>query len=139
MAYTWNGYTYNSTDSYVYFDRDPYTYTSGTGYWVDNYRNAPWNYIANHISWEVRNSRIYIYFHEDNYEIQISNYYLDNNHFRGQFWAGSENWEFDLVHTSSRNWKDYDWGWSDPYYYAPGKDGAKPAERPQRTVVPPTK
>lgn len=140
MAFTYNGYTYESTYSYINFNRDPYRYSSGTGYWVDYFSSdAPWQYIANHISWTVRDEVIYVYFEEDKYEIQITNYRLNDDHFMGRFYTDTgEAWNFDLVHTSSPNWGSYRYGYWD-YYYAPAQNGAKAPARPQRTVVLPTK
>ncbi len=78
---TWEGNTYmysyynnayyQSTYSYVDFSRDPFTYTSGTGHWIDYYSNAPWDYVANHIYWWVDNGVINIHFEEDNYTIYL--------------------------------------------------------------------
>ena len=61
---TWKGYMgvyrdydnrdYGSTYTELYFERDPYRYSSGRGYWVDYYKEHPWssrNYVASRISW----------------------------------------------------------------------------------------
>lgn len=150
---TWEGNTYmysyyndayyKSTYSYVDFSRDPFTYTSGTGHWIDYYSNAPWYYVANHISWQVDNGVIYIHFEEDNYTIYIERYRLNDNHFTGTiYWNRDYYFNFDLVHTSSPNWNSYTWstGWN-YYYYAPAAKGDKAkargnAERPQRVFNP---
>ena len=58
----WNNRYYDASYSEITFDRDPSTYSSGRGYWVDYYSNAPWDYIANHIRWTVRNRNILVYF-----------------------------------------------------------------------------
>ena len=70
---TWEGNMYAGTDyhgnyykalySQVCFLRDPYTYSSGSGYWVDYYDNNYWgnyNYVASHIEFTVRNRVINI-------------------------------------------------------------------------------
>ena len=139
---TWEGYThmqsyyngryYNSTYSYVDFTTDPFSFTSGYGHWVDYYSNAPWDYIANNIEWHVRNGVIEIYFVEDNYILYISDYRLTDRHFKGRvYWDEATDFEFDLVHTSSPRWDEYDYGYG--YYYAPSPNGKAP-ERPQRVL-----
>lgn len=138
---TWEGYThmqsyysgryYNSTYSYVDFSTDPFRFTSGKGHWVDYYSGAPWDYIANHIEWRVKDRVIEIYFVEDDYTIYIDNYRLSDSHFTGRvYWNKSTDFTFDLVHTSSPRWDHYHYGYN---YYAPGKDGKAP-ERPQRVL-----
>ena len=49
----WGGNTYTTTYSEITFLKDPYTYSEGTGYWVDYYSGAPWDYVANHIEWST--------------------------------------------------------------------------------------
>lgn len=61
----WNGHTYYSSYSILAFDKDPYEYASGTGYWIDYYSDAPWDYFASHIEWRVNNRNIEIYSRED--------------------------------------------------------------------------
>lgn len=136
MESYYNGHYYNSTYSYVDFSRDPFTYTSGTGHWVDYYSNAPWDYIASHIDWRVRNGVIEVYFEEDDYTIYIEDYRLDNRHFVGSiYWNRDYNKNFDLVHTSSPNWNSFDYSPGYYYDYAPGKNGARPASRPKRVLA----
>lgn len=139
---TWEGYTnmqaaydgryYNSTYSYVDFTTDPFRYTSGRGHWVDYFSNAPWDYLASHIEWRVRDKVIEIYFVEDNYTIYIDNYRLNDSRFQGRiYWNEWTDYTFDLVHTSSPRWDDYDYGY---YYYAPSADGKSSPQRPQRIL-----
>lgn len=139
---TWEGYTnmqavydgryYNSTYSYVDFTTDPFRYTSGRGHWVDYFSNAPWDYLASHIEWRVRDRVIEIYFVEDNYTIYIDNYRLNDSRFQGRiYWDDMTDFTFDLVHTSSPRWDDYDYGY---YYYAPSADGKPTPQRPQRIL-----
>ena len=73
---TWNGQTYMSSYSVIQFDRAPNNYDSGTGYWIDYYSGAPWDYFASHIDWIVSNGTIKIYSYEDD------SYYP---HFRNSF------------------------------------------------------
>ena len=42
----YDGRVYNSTYSEVTFLKDPGAYSSGSGYWVDYYSDAPWDYIT---------------------------------------------------------------------------------------------
>lgn len=136
MAAVYGGNTYESTYSYINFDRDPCQYSSGSGYWVDFYQSdAPWEYIANHISWTVSNGVICIHFYEDNYDIWIGSYRLTDGRFEGRFYTSDgEPWDFSLVHTSSPNWNDYTYGCY--YNCAPAVGGTQPsASRPQRTVA----
>ena len=130
---TWEGNMYVSTyynDRYydasyteVYFERDPYRYSSGAGYWVDYYNDNYWggyNYVASHIEWTVNNRTIKIYFVEDNETVYIDNYRLSDNYFNGEIsWCDGTWNQFSLRHVSSPNWGLYDhWGYGD-YYYDP--------------------
>lgn len=128
LAGTWNGkmyvssvydgYTYDATYSELYFDQDPYSYSSGVGYWVDHYAgDAPYAYIANHTRWTVRNGRIYIDLIEEGTSVQIANYRLDDGYFEGTIFYGEDRVDFRLMHTSSPNWGDYRYGF-DFYYNA---------------------
>lgn len=60
---TWEGNmlveygNHNALYSVIRFDQNDGFY-SGTGYWIDYYKGNYWhgnNYIANHITWTVRN------------------------------------------------------------------------------------
>ena len=39
MSSEWDGRVYDATYSEICFLRDPYRYSSGTGYWIDYYNN----------------------------------------------------------------------------------------------------
>ena len=80
---TWNGQTYMSSYSVIQFDRAPNHYDSGTGYWIDYYSGAPWDYFASHIDWIVSNGTIKIYSYEDDSYYYIYDYSLSDNHFSG--------------------------------------------------------
>ncbi|MBR5083343.1 MAG: hypothetical protein IKX33_01995 [Prevotella sp.] len=142
---------YDATYSEVCFLRDPYRYSSGTGYWVDYYDRGYWggyNYIANHIEWRVDFGTLYVYFVEDDYELRIYDYDLDDNYFVGVIVGeDGQRLRFSLRHVSSPNWNNYRWGYADyydPYYYsnenatgmqrAKAKDGntTEVPDRPQR-------
>lgn len=43
----WDGRYYDATYTEITFLKDPYAFSSGTGYWVDYYSDAPWDYVAN--------------------------------------------------------------------------------------------
>lgn len=116
---TWGGEMYFAS----YYDGNYYysnytklefiqrAYNRGEGYWVDYYSQAPWDYVANHITWEVRNGVIYIRLLEDNYYVEIRDYDIDRHNFSGYVYYEGENRHFDLYHTSSPNWNNYDYGW----------------------------
>ncbi|MBQ6204917.1 MAG: hypothetical protein IJK46_12600 [Prevotella sp.] len=127
VSHRWDGRYYDASHSYIYFDRDIYRNARGYGYWVDEYRNAPWgSYIANHISWKVRNRDIIVYFEEDDYEVTIYDYSLNDRYFEGYIYTyDNKKVSFSLRKTSSRNWDNYYYGWdywgdyywNDYYYY----------------------
>lgn len=114
----YSGTVYRASRSVIQFDKDYYDYASGTGYWIDYFSRAPWDYFASHIDWRVVNGRIQIYSHEDNSYFYIYDYSLSENHFRGYLdseWGDAM--EFSLVKTSSPYWDDYTWGWGSYYGY----------------------
>lgn len=112
VSSTYNGRTYDTTYSEICFLRDPYTYSSGTGYWIDHYRNTGWgrNYVANHIEWTVDNGTITVYFMEERTTVQIRDYGLNGKYFKGTIYYGKQIVDFRLTHVSSPNWSDYDYG-----------------------------
>lgn len=118
----YDGHDYYATHTEITFDIDPFRFTKGSGYWVDYYSGAPWDYIANHISWRVDNGNIYIYFREDDTSVVISDYQLSDDRFSGYIADGDCDVYFNLIHTSSPNWNNYSyWGyddWCDDYYYS---------------------
>ena len=108
----WNNRYYDASYSEITFDRDPSTYSSGRGYWVDYYSNAPWDYIANHIRWNVRGGNIRVYFVEDDYEAEIYDYRLSYNYFDGYIYTyDDKEVEFHLTKTDSPDWGRYNYGW----------------------------
>lgn len=138
--YDYNGYTYSASYSVLAFDRDPYSYASGSGYWVDYYSNAPWDYFATRISWTVVNGEIRIYSIEEGKYYYISDYSLSNGSFHGYIddGYGSAPIEFHLYKTASPDWNDYDWdGWGsyNSYYYSPAKKSqSKESSTPEKPV-----
>ena len=116
----WDGRTYDATYSEICFLRDPYRYSSGSGYWVDHYSNYGWgrSYVANHIEWNVNYGRIEVYFVEEGTTIFIEDYRLNDSYFEGTIYDGYNYVDFSLRHVSSPNWNDYYYGWDTYYYYA---------------------
>ena len=139
----YDGRDYYATHTEITFDIDPFRFTKGSGYWVDFYSGAPWDYVANHISWRVDNGNIYVHFREEGTSVVISDYRLSNSRFSGYIADGDYDIHFNLTHISSPNWDHYNhWGydgWYDEYYYARqtrgnGSDSSAeaPAEKPVR-------
>lgn len=135
----YDGMVYDATTTEITFLRDPGTYSSGLGYWVDYYSNAPWDYVANHIEWTVSYGTIKIYFVEEDISMEIWDYSLDMDYFEGSLRDGDSMVDFSLYHTSSPNWNNYRWGydsWYDDYYYSrtrsAGTDSTTVVEKPKR-------
>ena len=129
----YNGHDYYATRTEITFSIDPFRFTRGSGYWVDYYSGAPWDYVANHIDWRVDNGRIYVHFYEDNTSVVIADYHLTDSHFTGYIADGDNDVHFNLTHIDSPNWNRYNrWGyddWYDYYYYETRSDDA---EKPVR-------
>lgn len=116
----WSGHSYKATESEITFTSDPFRNTKGSGYWIDYYSDCSWDYVANHIRWDVSGRTLHVYFVEDRYDIYITDFRVNNHRFQG--WIDSDNGEslkFDLVkvYDDSRNWGDYNWGYYDYYDY----------------------
>ena len=79
----YGGRDYYATHTEITFSIDPFRFTKGSGYWVDYYSAAPWDYVANHITWRVDDGSITINFIEDHTSVVISNYHLSDSHFSG--------------------------------------------------------
>lgn len=114
-------YTYDATYTEITFEIDPFYFSKGSGYWVDyydtgKYRTITRDYVANHITWEVNNRTIYIYFREEGTSLRISDYRLSNNRFYGTLYDGNHIVDFDLDHTYSPNWSKYDYWGYDHWY-----------------------
>ena len=135
----WNGRYYNSTATEITFLKDPYAFSSGSGYWVDYYSNAPWDYVANHIDWEVRNRNIYIYFVEDGNSFVIRDYRLNDSRFTGYINDHGTDVEFELYNVSRPYYDNYRWGydsWNGYYGWTRGEgtDSITTTEKPRRFV-----
>lgn len=108
----YNGMSYRSSYSVIQFDLSPNKYDAGTGYWVDYYSNAPWDYFASHIEWVVSDGEIKIYSYEDDSYFYIYDYSLSDHHFSGYIVSEyGEPMKFYLKKTASPDWNDFDWGW----------------------------
>lgn len=132
----YSGRTYYATRTEVTFLRDVYRYSSGEGYWIDYYNDAPWgwDYVANHISWKVSNGDILVYFIEEDTDLVIRNYRLNDNRFEGTLWDGNQRVDFTLYHVSSPNWSRYDhWGY-DYRYMRNATNDSTLVERPIRGI-----
>ena len=141
VASYYNGRYYYSNYTRMEFLLDPFRFTKGDGYWVDYYSGAPWDYVANHTRWHVDDGIIYIHLIEDNYDIEIRNYSLRDDRFRGEVYYDGEYRKFSLVHTSSPNWDNYDYDYDYGYSYGYGygtrsvsPDSATVAPRPMRVM-----
>lgn len=137
MYTRYGGNTYPSYRSQIEFDAN-LNMSKGSGYWVDYYNNAPWNYHANHISWEVNNGVITIYFIEDDYYVRIYDYNIDSNYFSGLIEGeDGKKLEFSLRNTSSVNWDSYNYGWQS-YGYSKSSTLSRSADADSTSVEKPT-
>lgn len=133
--YTYGDYTYSVSRTILSFDKDPYYYASGTGYWIDYFSGASFDYYATHIEWTVSNGNIRIHSLEDDEYWYIYEYGLGYNYFTGYIDGESGNsMSFSLYKTSAPNLYDYNWGWSS-YYDDYGYYNAKQLSRSANTSV----
>lgn len=119
----YDGRDYQAVYSEICFVQDPYTYSSGTGYWIDYYQDSPWrnNQVANHIKWTVSNGVINVYFVEEGTSLQIRDYRLYNGYFESTIYYDNQTVNFSLKQVSSPNWNNFtDWGYD---YYGDYYDG----------------
>ena len=132
----YDGRVYDATYSEVTFLKNPYAYSSGEGYWVDYYSDAPWDYVANHIEWTVDYGTINVYFVEEGTSIRIRDYYLNNDRFYGTINDNGKPVDFELYRISGRNWSNYNWGYDSWYIGTRSVDDADSAkkEKPVRFV-----
>lgn len=130
---SWDGRYYQSSTAQVTFNSG---YDSGDGYWLDQYSNAPWNYVENYITWKVRNSIIYITFHDTRETAEIRDYHLDDDGYfygsisfnNGTTWA-----DFKFIKTSSPNWNSYYRYGTDDWYHSWGYYGGYAKENTRAT------
>ena len=115
ISTSYNGRVYDATYSEITFLKNPYAYSSGEGYWVDYYSDAPWDYVANHIEWTVDYGTIKVYFKEEDTSIRIRDYHLNNDRFYGTINDNGAPVDFDLWRVASRNYNSYNWGYGGWY------------------------
>ena len=113
---TWRGnmsiadaYGESYVDSEITFLRYPNSYTEGNGLWADYY--GPRDYEVYHFEWYVDFGTIYIRF-SDGARVEIRNYSLTSNRFRGRFWDGDKEVSFELRKSTRKYENDYTWGGS---------------------------
>lgn len=94
----------------IYFDR--YDAYGGEGYEVDYKLSSRYrDYYYSPIEWEVRNGVIRIYYPDDDYYVEISNYLLNASVFEGYMYDGTNrDIEFHLYYDGSFDWEPY-WGY----------------------------
>ncbi|MDE6159357.1 MAG: hypothetical protein K2F69_04595 [Bacteroidaceae bacterium] len=118
----WNGHTYVSSRTEIEFCSDPFRVTQGSGYWIDRYSRAPWDYWYSPFTYRVNRGVITIRFLYDNAEITISDYSLSGDRFMGYLDYSNE--RFVLYKMSDgEDWSIYDEGYYYPggYYYNRGE------------------
>ena len=137
----YDGRTYDATRTEITFLKDPYTYSSGSGYWVDYYSGAPWDYVANNIDWTVDWGTIKIHFVEENTYMEIYDYRLNTNNFYGTIYDGDSRVEFELYNTSRPRYDSYYWGydaWDYGYAWSRTRgataDSTVTVEKPRRFI-----
>lgn len=118
---TYNGQKYEASYTEIEFNRDPCTFTSGTGYWQDQYSNCPIDTWSSYFTWTVQNGVIRIHFRANDGYIEIHDYQLYSGRFKGWFYDDDNTTcEFYLDKVYSPNW-DYDtwtdgWDYDEDYY-----------------------
>lgn len=102
----------------IQFYADPSQYAKGDGIERD-YSNTTGTYTECGFRFEVKNSRIYLYY-DDGYDVMIRNYELLDGHFSGEFLDRYGNYlaSFDLYRVD--NWRHYRYN----YYIAPDNSTA---------------
>ena len=126
QEYIWEGTTYCPSYTQVTFLKDPYTYSSGDGYWVDYFDSwIPWKntVVTNHIDWTVRDGNIFIHLFEDNIDFIISDYHLDEEIFRGELSGSDGSYGRFRLHYAGRP------------FATRSTEGTETGERPQRVTV----
>ena len=142
----YNGDVYNSTETEITFDRNPYEYASGTGYWVDYYDRSGWgrDYVANNITWEVNNRVIRIWFRNERTYFEIRDYSLNNNRFEGYINDNGNHVRFYMRKIARPySYNSYYWDdWDYDYYWARTRgasDSTEVKDMPIRFVNPDSK
>lgn len=116
IGFNYGGRYYDSATSEITFVPNGVYSNSGTGYWIDRYKTAPWDYVANHIEWTVNNGTIRVHFIEENSYATIYNYSLDDDYFYGTVESGNSSADFKLVKTTTPSRWNYYWYGDDDWY-----------------------
>ena len=97
----------------IQFYTDPSQYAKGDGIERD-YSNTTGTYTECGFRFEVKNSRIYLYY-DDGYDVMIRNYELLDGHFSGEFLDRYGNYlaSFDLYRVD--NWRHFRSGYNYRY------------------------
>lgn len=114
VTMTYGGTVYKAYKTVIRFDYDEGTYSSGTGYEIDYYRNAFWgrDYAASRFTWTVRNGNIYIYYTDDDYNAVIREYTMQGDYFEGYIDGEDNSAYFRLIKTASPyRWDTFRYGW----------------------------
>ncbi len=140
MYYEYGGHTYRATRTVVEFDSS-LSLSHGTGYWIDYYSGAPWDYTASHIRWTVVDRTIRIHFIEDNYDIYIYDYSVNDRRFSGVIEGeDGKRLTFSLFNTDPQDWDDYSYGWhSYSYGYSKPADFTRSAEQADSCTATPVR
>ena len=115
LGFTYGNHYYDATTSEITFIPNGVYSNNGTGYWIDRYSNAPWDYVANHIEWTVNNGTIRVHFVEENTYATIYNYSLNEDYFYGTVESGNSSADFKMVKTSTPSRWNYYW-YGDEWY-----------------------
>ena len=143
-ASKYDGKIYNSTYTEITFDKNPYEYASGTGSWVDYYDDYGWgtDYVANHITWEVSNRVIRIWFRNERTYMEIRDYSLSDTRFEGTIYEDDHYVDFWMTKIARPNrYNSYRWDYYDYDYYwartrAEGGDTTEVRDMPIRFLNP---
>lgn len=144
IASSYNGRVYQTTYTEITFDKNPYEYASGTGTWVDYYDDYGWetDYVANHITWEVSNRVIRIWFRNERTYMEIRDYSLSDTRFEGTIYEDGHYVDFWMTKIARPyKYSSYRWDYYDYDYYwartrAEGGDTTEVRDMPIRFLNP---
>lgn len=112
----WNGHTYTSSRTEIEFYGDDFNAKRGTGYWIDRYSRAPWDYYYSPFTYRVNHGVIHITFLFDEGEVTISDYSVQGDRFMGRLDYSNESFVLYRVDDYG-GWDDYHEGyWPNDYY-----------------------
>ncbi len=122
----YGGRHYLSSRTEIQFSGRLFNSEKGTGYWIDHYSGAPWDYWYSRFSYSVQNGVIYITFRVNGEQLFIRDYDIDYDYYTDAYYftgyVGNTNESFSLVKVDDVNWNGYDEGYYyNDYYYARGE------------------